>query len=78
MPRQIVERRAAVFIEMRDGSFGGAFQPSRPSSIVERDRRAQRLDAMVNLRRRDRESITRQPRTGPQHRTGELEDVRIT
>ena len=61
-PRQIVQRRAPVLIEMRDRSFGGIFQSARPPGIVERDGAARRLNAVINLRRRDYESVSRQAR----------------
>ena len=78
MLREIIQRRAAVLIEMCDGSLGGILQPPCPACVVEWDHGAKRLDTVVDLWSRDYKSVSREARTSPQHRSAELKDVRIT
>jgi hypothetical protein len=78
MPGQIIQRRSAVLIEDRYRRFGGVVLSARPTCIVEWNRGACWLYAMIDLRRRSHESIARQPSHQAQRGSGELKDIRIT
>jgi len=63
---------------MCDWSFARVFHASGPAHVVKRNHGARRFNTVVDLRRGDHKSISSQPRTGPQRRTGKLENIRIT
>jgi len=46
---EIIERRATVFVKMRNRGPGGIFQPASAPAIVKRDGCARRLDPVIDL-----------------------------
>ena len=74
---EIVQCGTAVGIEVGDGRLGGVLHPTRASGVVERDRRARRLGAVIDLRRGDDESVPCESNAGAHHRTGQLKDVGV-
>ena len=64
-------------VEIGDGSFGCVVEAARAASVVKRNGRAGRFDAVIDFGGSGDESITGQTDTGAEHGAGELEDVRI-
>src|SRR5271166_4107233 len=67
MPGEVIESRSPVFIEMRNGSPGGIFEPPSSPAIIERDGSAERLEAVINFGCGGNETVAGQPGACAQH-----------
>jgi hypothetical protein len=78
MLREVIERRAPVFVEMGDWCLGGVLQPASSSAVIEGNYNAQWLYAVIDFGRGGDEPVPGQPNARPQHRSRELKNIGIT
>src|SRR6202167_3328037 len=62
-----VETRAAIGIEMRDGSLRGVLLAADAASVIKGDHRSRRFDTAINFRGSGDKSIPGQAYAGAQH-----------
>src|SRR5207245_11271294 len=74
---EMIERGAAVGVEIGDRRLPRVLEPANAAGVIERKGRARWLGAMVDLRRGDDEAVARQADARSQHRAGQLTDVRV-
>src|SRR5262249_20254411 len=72
-----IEASAAAFVKICHRSLCRIFESTCAARIVKGNRRAGRFDAVINLRGGGDKSITSQANTRAQHRTCELENIRV-
>jgi hypothetical protein len=73
-----VETRAAIGIEMRDGSHRGVLLAARATGVIKGDHRSGRFDAAINFRGGGNKSVSGKANACAQHGRRELENVGIT
>ena len=66
-----------VLVELRRRQRLDVGLPARLALVVEAEHRPGRLDAVIDLRRRDHEPVAREPRRPAHRRLGQLEDVGV-
>src|SRR5260370_9458779 len=75
--REIVQRSAPILVEMHNRSPCRILQSTSPACIVEWDHGAERFHAVVDLMRSRNKTVSGHPGPTPQHRPGELNNIRI-
>src|SRR6185503_12869972 len=74
---EVIEHRTTVGVEFRDLCLRRSGQTPRAALIVEWDGRPRGFDPVIDLRRCDYKPIPRQSRCRADHRSGQLEYVRV-
>ena len=75
--REVIERCPRVGVERRNGRALGVLVAPDPADVVVRHHRPGTLEAVINLRRRDDEAVTREPLNRAADRRRELEDFAV-